>query len=165
MQIDISTPKHPNVQAIVDADDYERLTALGKWTAAKTAAGTICPHRKSAKKGHLLFIAREVMGVTNSYVHVDHINGDTLDNRKANLRLSTRSENMRNRKVNKNSSSGLKGVQKQIRGKWPATIAANGRSLYLGAFDTKEDAAKAYDAAAIELHGEFARTNAMMGLI
>lgn len=91
--------------------------------------------------------------------HIDHINGSGLDNTPENLRLATQSENLRNRGVNSNNKSGIKGVVKhKASGKWMATINLYGRQRYLGLFSTTEAAAAAYSRAAAELHGEFART-------
>lgn len=84
----------------------------------------------------------------------DHINGQRADNRIANLRLATRSQNNGNGKTRSDNSSGFRGVSlhKKTR-KWRANLAGN----HLGLFPTKEDAVAAYNAAAAEYYGEFAR--------
>ena len=88
--------------------------------------------------------------------HIDHINGDPLDNRWVNLRAATRSQNMRNRKVSKNNKLGLKGVS-MFQGKFAATIYLNGRNKLLGRFETAEEAAEAYRKAADLYYQEFAK--------
>lgn len=94
---------------------------------------------------------------------IDHINGARTDNRLANLREASREENCRNSKVQSNNASGKKGVSfHKPSGKWQARISVDGKRRSLGAFDRKEDAADAYDRAALDLHGAFARTNAML---
>ncbi len=92
---------------------------------------------------------------------VDHQNGNGLDNRRANLRLATHSQNLCNSRINKsNCSSQFRGVSLfRRRGVWSARIKIRGKSIFLGYFDNEIDAAKAYDRAAIKYHGEFARLN------
>ena len=72
---------------------------------------------------------------------LDHINGDRLDNRIENLRQVTDNENQRNRQLSKNNSSGYQGVcfHKRVR-RWQATIVQNSKQIYLGCYDTKEEA-------------------------
>lgn len=93
-------------------------------------------------------------------VEVDHINGVKDDNRIANLRLCSRAENFQNTGRRSNSDSPYKGVSyiPRLR-KWQASIQANKVSYYLGVFDRPEEAAHAYNCAAIQLHGEFAVLN------
>lgn len=90
---------------------------------------------------------------------VDHINGNSLDNRLSNLRLCTHAENMRNRKTHKNNKSGLKGVYfEPNRAKpWRSQIRAEGQKFHLGYFETAAQAHEAYVEAAIKMHEEFAR--------
>jgi len=90
---------------------------------------------------------------------IDHINGDTGDNRFANLREADRPQNMYNCKMRANNKSGEKGVHWcKKKEKWIAQIGANAGRIFLGSFDKKEDASAAYKNAAKKLHKEFART-------
>jgi HNH endonuclease/AP2 domain-containing protein len=99
------------------------------------------------------------------YVHgrhpqgvIDHINGDLADNRIANLRECSPSENARNMLRSVPSRSGIKGVLRRGN-RWRARIHADGRCHWLGSYPTRKQAAAAYDEAAQRLHGEFARPN------
>lgn len=95
---------------------------------------------------------------------VDHCSGDTLDNRRENLRLASLSESSCNRRRPRYSLSPYKGVRAKRR-KWQAVIQVNKRRMSLGCFDTAEAAAMAYDAACLRFHGTFAHTNVMEGLL
>lgn len=87
---------------------------------------------------------------------VDHINRNRLDNRKANLRLCTIAENVRNAGINKNNTSGYTGVYKLSKNKWRAAIGVDGKSIHLGHFDNIEDAVKARRDAELKYFKEFA---------
>ena len=109
---------------------------------------------------HRVILARVLGRELKRSEHVDHIDGDPLNNHRTNLRLATRAENARNRGKNTNNSSGYKGVRlRKGTQRWQARIKAGGKERHLGYFDTREEAARAYDAAARELHGAFARLN------
>lgn len=102
---------------------------------------------------------RVILNVQKGF-EIDHINGDTLDNRRSNLRICTKSGNMRNRSVSINNIVGYKGVGfiKKL-SKWNARIRVDNKLIYLGLFCSKEDAALAYNEAALKYWGEFARLN------
>ena len=99
------------------------------------------------------------MNVENN-LDVDHINHDGLDNRKENLRICTRSQNMMNQRVYKNNKSGYKGVYwHKANSYWVSQIRKNKKSIYLGYFKDKTVAAKAYNKAALEIFGKYALLN------
>jgi hypothetical protein len=95
------------------------------------------------------------------HLHADHINHNGLDNRKANLRPATQTQNIWHRRKFKSPSRSIfKGITWMKReNRWRARITVNGRRLYLGSFDNELDAAKAYDEAAKKYHKEFAILN------
>jgi hypothetical protein len=89
---------------------------------------------------------------------VDHINGNTLDNRRENLRFVTHQQNAFNKKSA--SKFGFSGVRKSGKS-WSALISVSGTDIALGTYETKEEAAAAYNAASMTLHGEYARPNSV----
>lgn len=147
------------LRSLVDADIAAEFGCL-RWD----------PHSSS---GHSTYAVRRVYmrGVTYWFrLHrvildalpgqeVDHINGDGLDNRRCNLRLVHQQQNQMNRRAQRGSSR-FKGVSwHSSHRKWRAQIRHNGSKLWLGAFGSEDDAARAYDAAALELFGPYARVN------
>lgn len=97
------------------------------------------------------------------YIHgetpeeIDHINGNPSDNRLSNLRVATRSQNLRNTRLRRDNKAGFKGVSfHRGAGRWTAQIGAGRTGRYLGLFDTPEEAHAAYLAAARDAYGEFA---------
>jgi hypothetical protein len=91
---------------------------------------------------------------------VDHRDGDGLNNCRANLRIASHAQNQHNRGPLRTNASGYKGVHFRLDNhNWRAVIIANRRTYRLGVFATAEEAAHAYDAAALKLHGPFARLN------
>jgi hypothetical protein len=91
---------------------------------------------------------------------IDHANGDRSDNRLVNLRAASRSQNQRNVSSRDGSTSDYLGVSwDKHRGKWHAKVTSDGQQIHIGRFESEEDAARAYDAAARRYHGEFARLN------
>ena len=152
--------------AIVDADDFERVSEF-KWCYNNWGTGYADRRQhigykdgKQIRKN--IYMHRFIMGVEDSKVHVDHINHDTLDNRKSNLRLCTHVENMRNRKIQKGGSSKYKGVYKYSDNRvkpFKAKIQFNYKNIYLGTFATELEAAIAYNKAALHYFGEFALLN------
>lgn len=108
---------------------------------------------------------REVM-LAAAHERVDHINHDTLNQQRSNLRICTTGQNGANRQIQVNNTSGYKGVDWHKRhGKWRTQVQVNGKSVHIGVYNSPVDAALAYDRAAIEYNGEFALTNKMMGLL
>lgn len=146
--------------AIVDAADFDVLAQF-KWHAHKCGANFCGARGISTKNGKrsILLMHRAIMSAPQG-VSVDHINHDPLDNRRANLRLCTHSENCKNRTSHKDATSQYVGVCWYARrGKWMARLHNNGKAVFLGYFQSEKDAAVAYDTAARIHFGEFANPN------
>jgi hypothetical protein len=155
--------------AFVDDEDFERVNQF-KWSARWSQNGrwyalrNVHPSkdRRAIQSMHRFIMGLEY-GDPREVDHKDRIN--TLDNRKSNLRV-TLDQNSQNRGIPITNKSGVKGVHwDEQREKWVAYIGSNGKRFNLGRFPTSELAAQAYDAAAKEIHGEFACTNEMLGLL
>ena len=148
--------------AIVDAQDFERLARF-KWFANRNS-GIFYARRTISINGRktVILMHRYILGLKPGDLQVDHRDGDGLNNTRANLRLATRSENQRNCGKRSKNTSGYKGVSKR-RQTWMVQIGLHGKKYHLGAFSSPIDAAFVYDAAALKMHGEFARTNFFNG--
>ena len=142
--------------AIVSGEDFTELSKH-KWCAAKLTYGGFAAVRDVF--GKTVYMHRVIMNATKG-IQVDHKNHDTLDNRRANLRLATRFQNQHNAKRRSDSFSQYKGVSwhKRIK-KWIVGIKLNNHRYHLGYFISEIEAALAYDKKAKELFGEFAHTN------
>jgi hypothetical protein len=147
--------------AIVDVDDYERL-AKYKWSVhydGNTYYAFRHSSRASGKKRQRLWMHHEIIDIPEGLV-CDHINHNGLNNRRANVRPATVSQNNCNTRKRGQTTSRYRGVSQAARpNKWRGQIRVNGRLIHLGVFDDEVDAAKAYDTAARKYHGEFAVLN------
>lgn len=146
--------------AIVDEMDYEWLSQW-KWNYHKFGYAIRTQHicitdNKQIKVG--IRMHRLIMDAADG-LDVDHINGDTIDNRRSNLRVCSRSENMMNQRKTRGTSK-YKGVYWNAeRKKWMARLKIDKKTIFLGRFLSQEDAALAYNNAATQYFGEFARLN------
>ena len=142
--------------ALVDDEDYAALSAH-KWQCS--TKGSAVRNVRAGGKRTLLYMHRVLLNASDDYF-VDHINGNTLDNRRSNLRLATQAQNQCNRGPQKNNTSGFKGVTFNKRcGAFAAKITVAGKRKFLGYFDTPQAAHTAYCIAAAAHHGAFARTS------
>lgn len=145
--------------AFVDAADVP-LIADRLWCLAMRDRGL--KYAVNSKPGDYQSMHRSI--VPRHPGPVDHIDGDGLNNRRGNLRACSTRQNIRNKRPKKNAAVPFKGVFATSNGKFIARCKAV-KLHNLGSYSTPEEAARAYDEAAIRLHGEFARTNVMLGLL
>jgi hypothetical protein len=134
--------------AVIDNDDFKRVSKY-KWCLdGRYAKGYV-----NGKQIRLhVFVTNAKLGE-----EIDHINGDGLDNRKCNLRVCTKSQNQMNKGIILNHT-GYKGVHSRKSGLFYAQIWV-GKNIHLGSFKTAKEAADAYDEAALQVYGSFAKTN------
>jgi hypothetical protein len=143
----------------VDDADYEQLSAH-KWHASQHRDKYYASRNVLTEKGRRPVSMHRLLMPDAAYV--DHVNGDTLDNQRHNLRASTNGQNIHNQKRKVPAASGYRGVylynQKGWQ-RWIAGVTVDGKRIHLGYFTSKEDAARAYDAEARVRYGEFAVLN------
>lgn len=141
-----------NHDVLVDLDDYEKVK---KYSWYESKHGYI--YTRIDKKW--IFLSRLIMNVENindRQITIDHINHNTYDNRKKNLRVANQSEQNMNQGIQGNNTSGVTGVSwKEKIGKWQAQIGYRGKVIYIGVFDKLEEATKARREAEIKYFGEF----------
>lgn len=146
---------------IVNASDYDWLMQW-KWHASSKNYVTRAEYFyiNNEKKQKRIWMHRFIIDAP-SEMFTDHINGNKLDNRRENLRLCTKAENSRNVESIRGNSK-YKGVCQHRRTKrWEAHIGFEYKSIYIGSYGTQEEAALAYNGAALKYFGEFARLNAI----
>lgn len=140
--------------AIVDDEDFEELSKY-KWHYTKVgyAAGR-------CESNNLVYMHRVIM-LTPKGLYTDHVNHNKLDNRKENLRICSNKENCRSSILNKNNTSGYKGVSfNKHAGLWRAYIMVDYKEVHLGLYKNPIDAAIEYNKKAIEYFGNYALLNA-----
>lgn len=143
--------------ALIDDEDFEKISKY-KWhisDVTKNGRNTMYAH--TTINGNKVSMHRLII-YTRVGLLVDHKNGNGLDNRKENLRICTRSQNLMNRDATRKNIYGYKGVESN-NGRFSARIKVDGKRHYLGTFATPKEAAVAYNEGALKYHGEFAKLN------
>ena len=141
--------------ALIDDEDHPKISGYN-WSVSEVGVNS---YAASRPKEGTVYMHRVIIGAQKGQ-EVDHINGNGLDNRKANLRFCTRSQNNQNQRKRPNLTSKYKGVSRHKNAKkWQVHIKGEHRQIWLGNFDTEQEAACVYNNAAIEIFGEFARLN------
>lgn len=148
--------------ALVNYRDYRRLmkhTWYARWDPGIRGFRAVRSEHGENGEQHTVYMHREILNAQPGR-QVDHVNHDPLDNRRCNLRLCSGSNNQHNQRPRTVGTSRHKGVSWYKRTqKWQAQICCNSRRVHLGSFDSEDDAAAAYNRAAVRLHGAFARLN------
>lgn len=152
--------------ALVDPEDAD--LAQFRWYAQvrRHRHGTVYAIRRATRELlHRVILERKLGHSLSQAMFTDHVNGNGLDNRRENLRPATQSQNLANSRMHlthgkRPKSSKYRGVcWARDKGKWIANISKDGRVVHIGHFEDETEAARAFDQAARELHGEFAVLN------
>jgi hypothetical protein len=150
-------PLTKGYEAVIDAA-YVHLVDAWDWCARVTPHAVYAQRTdRTGPKQRKVYLHRVIMGEPDG-LKIDHIDSDGLNNRRANLREATTSQNNHNQRIRGDNTSGFKGVSWDKRcGKWRADIRLDGKNRFLGYHATLEAAAEAYAAASADLHGQFGR--------
>jgi hypothetical protein len=158
-------------EVLIDDEDYEYLSQFS-WSANTKNKDIVYAIRskrigkRSEDKKEMIYMHRELVGATKGE-YVDHINRNTLDNRKCNLRKCENRQNSRNSigRISLRKYSIYKGVKKNTNASssWSARITVDGKAIYLGSYKTENEAAKAYNEACLKYHLDFANLNKIIG--
>ena len=185
----IDSPTHGVVEVLIDKEDWPKVSAH-TWFATKAHPGRNgekqfyvsaklpAPHlprreythprtgkKRTYRRYTYLALGRLIMDAAADKI-VDHIDGNTLDNRKHNLRACSYTENNQNTRTKRNTTSRFKGVNRNKNKKyncWSVYIRLDGKTVNLGSYATEEDAARAYDIAHLTKSGIYANTNFPIG--
>ena len=148
-------PLTKGYEAIVDADRFDYLSQF-PWYSDTRKGTSLRYARRRDKENRVVSMHQEVYGEK----FVDHKNGNTLDNRRSNLRKCDPSSNGANAPLSRRNKSGYKGVTwDTARNRWTVGIVVRRHRKFLGRFLSLQEAASAYDEAAVKYFGEFARIN------
>jgi len=161
----VEIPVGKNTFALVDDADWDLYFC--KWSTNRPQGAGFyairtfsCNGKRSRYPMHRVVLERKINRKLETSEIADHINGNTLDNRRSNLRVATTAQSVYNRSMSRRKPGGSKyrGINFED-GKWVARVFFKRKSIYLGRFDNEIDAALAHDAKALELFGEFHRPN------
>lgn len=158
-EIIIHSPKFGDISTFVDLEDVN-LCKKYRWNVQKCYEQNFDTFYIGASDSGKMISMHRLLINAKKGKHVDHIDGDKLNNRKSNLRECSRADNMKNRKLNYNNKSGHKGVFWYYYNgvnKWKASITVDGKRIWLGSFERLEDAVRVRKEAEEKYHGEFNR--------
>jgi len=153
-------PLTQGYEAIIDAADIEKVTGRNWYAIRERRSGRVSAATSDVADGKKQTIYMHRVILPAGDLMVDHASGDALDNRRANLRAATPSQNTANCHSPIKNKSGMKGVWYDAkRGVFAVHIGVRGKRKHLGRYKSAGEAANAYDFAAIKFFGEFAKVN------
>lgn len=148
--------------ALIDDEDFEKLSQWSWYAHSNPVSNTSYAARGTFinYKNKLYLMHRQILGITDPKISVDHADGNGLNNQKSNLRICTHSQNMCNTSKRKNTTSRFKGVSWcSDRNKWEVEVRVDNKRLRVGRYENEIEAALAYNVTASFAHREFARLN------
>lgn len=159
-QAEVFIPLSQGLVAVIDFDDFEKVRGF-KWYAQKMGRCVYAHRNVPIGDKHTTISLHRFLTGCPPGMEINHINGDGLDNRRENLQIVTHQQNAFAKcQKRKDATSKYRGVTwNKQHNCWQAKIRHCGKDSHLGWFDSEEDAARAYDAKAIELFGEHAAPN------
>lgn len=158
-QIELHSRKRPGIFALVDDEDFEVVSPYYWGVLLPAKSNTMYAYANATGIPGSILMHRIVLGAGKGQI-VDHIDMYGLNNTRSNLRIVTRQENNRHVGTRSHNTSGRKGVGwDKSKNKWRSQITVDGKNVFLGRYDDLEEAARAYDRAALECFGEFAVIN------
>jgi len=159
--IEINSPKYGRLEVLIDKEDLELVKQYSTWHVHKASNRSyyINTNTKVNGKYNKLGMHNLIAG-TPKGMHTDHIDGNTLNNCKENLRIVTCSQNFQNKKGDRGTASRFKGVSwRKSSKKWSVRIKVGDKNLYIGTYENEITAARMYDKAALKHYGKYARLN------
>jgi len=162
MEFIVKSKTHGEKTVLIDEEDYDKIKDH-KWCVFyHPSVNNFYVNRRLCNingKQKTISLHRTILNAKKGLT-VDHINGNTLDNRRQNLRLCKQSNNLKNRKISTKEFKRYKGVSFASKiNKYTARISTNNIAIWLGCFKTENDAAIAYNKAAVKYHGKYSRLN------
>lgn len=150
-------PLTRNREVLVDDELYDELNRYKWFTLTSSTSKSGYAARSGPRPQKQAILMHRVIMNALTGDEIDHINGNTLDNRRINLRVVTRSQNVQNSRPQKGKYKGVS--LRKGKGRWRARIMLNGKLIHLGDFKTAEEAAKVYDESALFYFGDYAWCN------
>lgn len=140
----VQSKTHGEFKILLDDEDYDKIVKMGKWCVRKVSnRNSLYYFQHRINRNCLVEMHRFIVNCPKDK-YVDHINHNTLDNRKENLRICSNADNIRNGRIRVNNTSGVNGVYfDKSRKKWIASIKVNYKKINLGRFNNIEEAKKA----------------------
>ncbi len=157
--INTKSPLHNKYKMLVDDEDYDLLNQYN-WSVKPHGKTFYAVRTNTAKEGvSKIYAHRLLLNISDKKIEVDHVDNDGLNNQKYNLRACSHSLNGKNKRQTNKNTSKYKGVVPNSKNTFKSRITVNGKLITIGNFKDEQNAALAYNKAAIKYYGEYAKLN------